>query len=344
MNAATGYERTSYYARAVGRDAAFALGLIGDVILAPVWEDSELEKEKDVVAQERGEALDQPDDRVFELHQEALFPNQALGRPILGTEESLAATRVATLHEFRSAHYAPSRTVISVAGQFDRNAIVDLVGSRFGAQPAIDDIPADRATPRAGAKVEQRKLEQTHIVLTWPGPSASDDTLYAARLLAEIYGGGMASRLFQDVREERGLVYQIDAYLDPYEDIGRFGVFAACAGKNATEVTRRSTEILHDLAEKGPTPAEHARAIAVVTAQMLMGSETPMSRAERRASQAFQRDALMDLDEMRRRVEAVTADDIRAVARAAIKGPAAAAAIGPKAGLQAAEEFPTLFV
>jgi predicted Zn-dependent peptidase len=344
MNAATSYERTAYYARAVGKDAAFALDLISDVILAPVWEDSELEKEKDVVAQERGEALDQPDDRVFELHQEALFPNQPLGRPILGTAESLAPTRVATLEAFKAIHYAPSRTVISAAGAFDRSALIELVERRFGAQQIVDDVPAPRAVAASGALVEARKLEQTHIALSWPGPAAGQDAMYAARLLAEIYGGGMASRLFQQVREELGLVYQIDSYLDPYEDVGRFGLYAACNAKNASEVTRRSIDILRDLAEKGPTPAETARAKAVVAAQMLMGSETPMARAERRASQTFQYDALQDLEDMRQRVEAVTSEDIRAVARAAMAGPAVASAIGAKAGLKAAEEFPSLFV
>ncbi len=344
MNAATSYERTSYYARALGRDAAFALGLVADVVLAPVWEDSELEKEKLVVAQERGEALDQPDDRVFELHQEALFPDQPLGRPILGTEETLARTHIATLEAFKAAHYAPSRTVISIAGGFDRQAIVDLVSERFGAPPAIADIPASAASARAGAKVEQRRLEQSHLVFTWPGPASGDDKMYAARLLAEIYGGGMASRLFQDIREDRGLVYQIDSYLDPYEDVGRFGVYAACAGKNADEVIKRSVDILHDIAARGPTDAETARARAVVAAQMLMGSETPMARAERRASQVFQYDALVDLDEMRAKAEAVTSDEIRDLAREALAGPAAAAAIGPKTGLKAAEEFPTVLV
>jgi predicted Zn-dependent peptidase len=344
MNAATSYERTSYYVRALGRDAAFALDLIADVILEPRWTDEELEKEKGVVAQERGEALDQPDDRVFELHQAALFPDQPLGRPVLGTEQSVAGAHVATLEAFRAAHYAPSRIVIAAAGAFDRAALVDLAGRRFGAAPAQADIPAQRAQAARGAHVEARKLEQLHLTLSWPGPPAGGEALYAARLLAEIYGGGMASRLFQEVREERGLVYQIDAYLDPYEDVGRLGVYAACSAKNAAEVTRRSVDILRALAEYGPTGAELARAKAVVTAQMLMGSETPMARVESRAGQVFLYDRLLELAEVRARIEAVASDDVRAIARIAVAGPAAAAAIGPKTGLRAAEEFPTLFV
>ena len=343
MNAATSYERTSYYARALGRDAVFALDLIADVILAPRWTDEELEKEKGVVSQERGEALDQADDRVFELHQTALFAGQPLGRPVLGEEETLAPIRVVDLESFKAQHYAPSRTVISVAGDFDRAAILELATRRFGALEARADIPPPAAIAHAGALTEARKLEQTHIALSWPGPAAGADALYAARLLAEIYGGGMASRLFQEVREEHGLVYQIDSYLDPYEDIGRFGVYAACAPKHADEVIRRSTDILQALAVHGPTETEILRAKAVVTAQMLMGAETPMSRAENRASQVLLRGEVLDLAEVRAKVEAVTFDDLRAVARTAVAGPAAASAVGPKAGLAAAERFPALF-
>jgi predicted Zn-dependent peptidase len=343
MNAATSYERTSYYARALGRDAAFALDLIADVILEPHWEDDELEKEKNVVAQERGEARDQPDDRVFELHQAAAFPDQPLGRPVLGLEETLARINVKTLEAFRAAHYAPARTVIAVAGQFDRAAILDLVARRFGAAPAIADIPAAPAQAKGGALIEDRKLEQLHLALSWPGPAAGAEALYAARLLAEIYGGGMASRLFQDVREERGLVYQIDSYLDPYEDVGRFGVYAACAGANTGEVIARSVDILQDLAARGPTEAEAARAKAVVTAQMLMGAETPMARAETRASQVLLHDKVIDLAAIRAKVEAVSREAIQEIARQAVAGPAVASAIGPKAGLRAVEAVPALF-
>ena len=174
MNAATSYERTSYYARALGKDAGFALDLIADVILAPRWTDDELEKEKGVVAQERGEALDQADDRVFEMHQEVLFPGQALGRPVLGTEESLADTRVTTLEAFRAAHYAPSRTVISAAGKFDRAALIELVERRFGnrfGDGAAGDAPTTSAWRWATAWA--RCSSPCPSVRTAPSPASS---------------------------------------------------------------------------------------------------------------------------------------------------------------------------
>ncbi|MGE0829424.1 MAG: M16 family metallopeptidase [Hyphomonadaceae bacterium] len=343
MNAATGYERTSYYARVTREHAAFALELIADVLLDPHWLAEDLEKEKGVVAQERGEAFDQPDDRVFELHQGALFPDQALGRPILGLEETLAPIDVGALIGFRAAHMAPERVVICLAGAFDRDAVLEVAERRFGkiaARPALAPAPAMAA---AGNAIEERRLEQAHLVLSWGAPAAADAQLYAARLMADIYGGGMSSRLFQEVRETRGLVYAVDAYVEALEDCGRLGVYAGCAAKNAKTVALLAADLLENLAETGPTDAELARAKAVAGASLLMGAEAPLARAEARASQLFLRNALIPFEEIRSRIEAVTADDVRVAARAALAQPACVSVIGPKAGLAAAAAFQARF-
>lgn len=344
MNAATSYERTAYYARALSQDAPFVFDMIADVILVPHWLEDDLEKEKGVVAQERGEAYDQPDDRVFELHQEGLFENTPLGRPVLGLEETLAPLKVAALEAFRDAHYTPDRLVISVAGGFDRAEMLARIEARFGALPKRPDIPAERAMPRRALRTEQRKLEQAHLVLSWPAPASGAADVYASRLGSEIYGGGMASRLFQDVRETRGLVYAIDSFVESYEDVGRLGVYAGCAAGNAELVAERAGAILIELAETGPTEKELARAKAVVTAQMLMGAEGPSARAEARTNQVFLRDRLVPFEEIADKVRAVTAADVRAFAAQAVRGPVAAAAIGPKTGLKAAEAFVAKFV
>jgi predicted Zn-dependent peptidase len=332
MNAGTGYERTAYYARVLGEHAPLALDLIADVLFAPHWLADDLEKEKGVVAQERGEAFDVPDDRVFELHQAALYPGQPLGRPVLGEEATRARVSVETLHAFREAHLAPDRVVISVAGAFDRAAVLEAVERRFAAladRPAQERAPA-RAAP--GRALETRKLEQAHLVVSWPGPSAGADALFAARLMAEIFGGGMSSRLFQEVREARGLVYAIDSFLDTFEDDGRLVVYAGCSAENARTVALIVRDQLALLARAGPSAGELQRAKAVARAQMLMGLEAPTARAEARVSQIFLRDRLVSFDEIRARLDAVTAEEIQAIAAAALDGPACAAAIGPKAG------------
>jgi len=339
MNAGTGYERTAYYARIVGEHAPFALDLIADILFAPHWSPDDLEKEKGVVAQERGEAFDVPDDRVFELHQAALYPDQPLGRPILGDDTTLARVSVDTLRAFQADHMTPERLVVSIAGAFDRTAFLDAVENRFGAlqsRPARQCEPA-RAHP--GRVSEARKLEQAHLVMSWPSPPASSDALFASRLLAEIFGGGMSSRLFQEVRESRGLVYAIDAHVDAFEDDGRLSVYAGCAPKHARDVAALVREQLALLADIGPESDELRRAKAVAQAQMLMGLEMPSARAEARVSQVFLRDRLISFDEIRAKIEAVQSEEIQELAVRALEGPDCVAAIGPPAGHGALAAF-----
>ncbi|UPT64334.1 MAG: insulinase family protein [Hyphomonadaceae bacterium JAD_PAG50586_4] len=339
MNAGTGYERTSYYARVVAEHAPFALDMIGDILFAPHWAPDDLEKEKGVVAQERGEAFDVPDDRVFELHQAALYPDQPLGRPILGEDATLKNVSVETLRAFADAHMTPERVIVSIAGAFDRDAFLETAERRFGHLKGgpVQERPA--AIPFAGRASEVRKLEQTHLVFSWPSPEAGSNKLFAARLMSEIFGGGMSSRLFQEVRETRGLVYAIDSFLDTFEDDGRLSVYAGCSAQNGATVAKIVSEQLAIMADHGPTDAELARAKAVARAQMLMGLEAPSARAEARVGQVLMRDRLVSFDEIRARLDAVTAEDVQAIARAALVGPACAAAIGPKAGHGALAAF-----
>lgn len=339
MNAATGYERTAYYARTVADSAPFMLDMIADILFAPHWVPDDLEKEKGVVAQERGEAFDAPDDRVFELHQAALYPNQPLGRPILGEEATLANVSVETLKAFSEQHMTPQRVVISVAGAFDREAILEIAHNRFAHLAPRAAVQSAPAAPARGAASETRKLEQTHLVLSWPSPTAGDDRIFAARLLSEIFGGGMSSRLFQEVREKHGLVYAIDSGLDTLEDAGRLSVYAGCSAKNARMVAEIVRDQLALMAEKGPSEAELSRAKAVSRAQMLMGLEAPAARAEARVSQVFLRDRLVDFAEVRAKFDAVTTADVQAIAANALAGPVCVAAIGPKAGHGALDVF-----
>lgn len=339
MNAGTGYERTSYYARVVAEHAPFALDMIADILFAPHWAPDDLEKEKGVVAQERGEAFDVPDDRVFELHQAALYPDQPLGRPILGEDATLKNVSVETLRDFADAHMTPDRVIVSIAGAFDRDAFLETAERRFGHLKAGPAQERPAAKPFAGRASEVRKLEQTHLVFSWPSPEAGSDKLFAARLMSEIFGGGMSSRLFQEVRETRGLVYAIDSFLDTFEDDGRLSVYAGCSAENAATVAKIVGEQLVIMADHGPTDAELARAKAVARAQMLMGLEAPSARAEARVGQVLMRDRLVSFDEIRARLDAVTAEDVQAIARGALAGPACAAAIGPKAGHGALAAF-----
>jgi predicted Zn-dependent peptidase len=339
LNAATSYERTSYYARVLAEHAPFALDMIADILLAPHWNADDLEKEKGVVAQERGEAFDVPDDRVFELHQAALYRDQPLGRPVLGEENTLANVSIETLEAFRHAHMSPERVIVSIAGAYDRAAFLDAVERRFGGIAAKPAQERAGAQAHAGEAREMRKLEQAHVVFSWPAPAAGSPDGFAARLLAEIFGGGMASRLFQEVRETRGLVYTIDSFLDTYEDDGRLAVYAGCNAGNARAVAEIVRAELVAIAEKGVTVEELARAKAIARAQLLMGLEAPSSRAGARAAQAFLYGRLIPEAEIVARIEAVRPEALQALAGKALAGPGCVAVIGPKAGHGAVEAF-----
>lgn len=328
-NAATGFERTSYYARCLADHAGESLHLLCDMLLDPHWHAEDLEKEKGVVIQEIHEAFDSPEDRAFELHQRLLFPDQALGRPILGNAGTLAGISVGTLRAFRSAFMVPSAMVLSVCGRFDSQEILGIARQRFGALPGRQRPPSALARPSAGLLVEPRRAAQAHLVFSWPAPALGDSALMSARLLAEILGGGMASRLFQEVRENLGLAYSIDAFLDVYHDTGRLLVTAGCAAKDAGTVSDLCAAALLDLAENGPTDRELTRARTMVAAQVLMGAESAAARAEMRAGHVLTLGALLPFDVLKAQIRAVTGPMVQARAREAVRGKACAAALGP---------------
>jgi predicted Zn-dependent peptidase len=315
-------------------DVALALAF------APDHPQDEIEREKGVVRQEIGEAADQPDDLVFELAQVASYPGHPLGRPILGTEQTLETITRDDLVGFGANNYSPQRTVVSVAGAFDRQAVLSVV-DRWLASRKGDPAPMS-AAPVAGVaalRAEQRKLEQSHIVLARRTVSATSPDRFAARIFAEIFGGGMASRLFQDVREARGLAYTIDASCDQHADCGRISVYAGSDPKDAAEVVKITKDIWADLATAGPTEAEMARAKAVAAAQFAMSAEAPAARAGSAAYELLTFDRLVSVEEVLGHIGAVTTADVRRVAAETLANPGIASAVGPKAGLAAAEAF-----
>lgn len=340
MNAATDYERTSYFVRCLSADAPHMLDIALSMIFAPDLPPEEIEREKFVVLQEIGEAADQPDDLVMELAQAASFPDHPLGRPILGVEATLKPVTREDLMIFAAAAYVPSRTVVSIAGAFDRDAVEAVARRWLAPRPALPaPVSSTPGLPKASAVAAARTLEQTHLVLACPGPHALADDRFAARIFAEIFGGGMASRLFQEVRESRGLAYTIDASADQYSDAGRISVYAGCAPRDAVEVVAITRAIWSDLAANGPTESELSRARAVAAAGYAMAAEAPATRAGSAAHELLAFDRLVPIEEILQRIDSVTAADVARVAADSLAAPAIAAAVGPKAGLAAAEAF-----
>jgi predicted Zn-dependent peptidase len=262
-----------------------------------------------------------------------------LGRPILGAAETVAGVSVDDLRAFRDKHTTGARVVISVAGGYDRKQMIDLAQKRFGALKPSRETKATKAKAGSAILFETRKSEQAHLVLSCGGVAQGADEAPAHWIFSELLGGGMASRLFQEVREKRGLVYGINSWLESYEDVGRLGVYAACSAKHAKEVALCVIEALDAFASEGPTDQELSRAKAIVSAQMLMGAEAPSARCESRANQVFLRGRIMAYSEVKEKLLAVSADDVRVAAKRALKGPRAGAVIGPKAGQNALSAF-----
>ncbi|MFA5601961.1 MAG: pitrilysin family protein, partial [Phenylobacterium sp.] len=233
INAATGYERTSYQVRALAGGLDLGLATISDLLFRPTLSAEDLAKEKQVIGQEIAEAADDPEDRVFEMAQAAAFPDQPLGRPILGTVESIGAADPATLGDWRARLYPPNALVVAAAGAVDEAELLALAERDFGGEPEGPETDLAPATFDGGAEADADRLEQAHVVFLLPAPSAVDPDYFALRLFAEILGGGMASRLFQEARERRGLAYAVDAYAETYLDAGLLGVYAGCAAKDA---------------------------------------------------------------------------------------------------------------
>jgi predicted Zn-dependent peptidase len=341
INAATGYERTSFQVRALAGGLDLGSQVLADLVQRPTMDAGDLAREKQVVAQEIAEAADAPDDLVFELAQTAAFDGQPLGRPILGTPHSIATTAPESLNAWRGYLYAPGTLVVSAAGAVDEDDLLRLAERDFGHAPdAAGASPAHRPGAfTGGQRVVAKPLEQANLVLLLPAVGVADEAYFALRLLAEILGGGMASRLFQEARENRGLAYAIDAYSETYSDVGVLGVFAGCAAKDAAELARVAAGEIAGMLKPVPE-AELARAKAQLKGAMFMSREGALARAEQAAGQVLLFGRTLDPAEVAAQVDAVTpADLVRLTERILAPKKAAVAVLGPRASLKAAPAF-----
>ena len=339
INAATGHDRTSFQVRALKGGLPLAMAVIADLVLRPTLDAGDLAREKQVVAQEIAEAADTPDDLVFELAQAKAFAGQPMGRPILGSVDSVEAATPAALGAFRAGLYAPDAIVISAAGAVVEAELLHLAERWFGGPAEGTPPTAQPAAFTGGLAPTARALEQAHLVLMLPAPGSRDPGYFALRLFAEILGGGMSSRLFQEVREHRGLAYAIDAFADTHDDVGVLGVYAGTAAKDAAEAAQVSAAELIGLAQ-GLREGELERAKAQLKGAMFMARESALARAEQSASQVLLFDRTLSAGEIAIEIDAVTAADIaRLGQRLLAPGLCVGAVLGPKRSTAAAEAF-----
>lgn len=339
INAATGYERTSFQVRALKGGLDLGSAVVADLVQRPTMDESDLVREKQVVGQEIAEAADTPDDLVFELAQEAAFGGQALGRPILGTVKSIKSATPQTLGDWRAALYAPEALVVSAAGAVDEDELLRLAERDFGGAAGVAVAGPEPTAFTGGVRTVAKRLEQANVVLLLPAVGVQDPDYFALRLLSEILGGGMASRLFQEAREKRGLAYAIDAYSETYADVGVLGVFAGCDAADAAELAEVTIQELKALTDP-VGEAELSRAKAQLKGSMFMGRESALARAEQAAGQVLIFGRTLDPDAVAAEVDEVTARQLADLtARILAPGKAAVAVLGPKAAQPAAERF-----
>lgn len=330
-NAATGVEVTAYYARMLKGDAGLAMDVLGDIILKPVFSETDLALEKDVIVQEIRASRDQPEDLVFDLFEATAFPDQALGRPILGTEESVGRISSEALRIHLSTHYRPARMVVAAAGAIDHVELVRHAEAQFGGlTPGLRPDPA-AAAYRGGTGAHVGPFEQTHVVLGFSAPSYLEPSFVTAQIFAGILGGGASSRLFQEAREKRGLCYSIYAFASGFADAGLIGVHASTSPKDVRKLQEVMVNELAGLAEKGPSEAELKRVKTQLRAGLLMALESSGARAEQIGRQVLAYGRAIPMDEMVARIEAVGLEAVRALARETIEGSTPTwAEVGPK--------------
>ncbi|GAA0284890.1 M16 family metallopeptidase [Rhodovulum strictum] len=331
INAYTGREMTAYYARVLEADVPLALDVLADILLNPLFDPAEIEVERGVILQEIGQVLDTPDDVIFDWLQEVAYPGQAIGRTLLGPAERVQGFTREDLFSFIGRHYTPERMILSAAGAVDHDEIVRLAEGLFGHLAPGTQAAHEPARFTGGERREVKKLEQAHLALAFECPGYRDPAIYTAQIFSTALGGGMSSRLFQELREKRGLCYTVFAQAGAYADTGLITLYA---GTSAAQIGELAELTMAEIARSAQdmTPAEVARARAQMKAGLLMGLESPSNRTERLARLVSIWDRVPGIEETIAHIDAVTTGDVRDfAAQMAGAGRAALALYGPVA-------------
>ena len=334
INAWTARDQTVFYGRTLAKDATLLAELIADFLRAPHLEGDHLEREKAVILSELGEVTDSPDDLVHDHLFEAAFGGQPLGRSILGSEETLAGVTAEDCRNWLRDEMIPSRLILSASGKLDPQEIVKLAERLFGDMENWPGVPIGRAEFSGGVRNDRREFEQAHWCLGLPGFAASDPRLPALSLFVQALGGGMSSRLFQELREERGLAYSASAWNQAYCDTGIVALSCAADRKRAVESMHVARAVLGEAVEK-LTDIEVQRARAQLEAGLLMGMESAQGRADQMARSIEVFGRILSTDELLAQLRGVDARMAREAGAALLDGRAAVASVGAQLALAA---------
>jgi predicted Zn-dependent peptidase len=328
LNAYTGREQTAYYAKVLAEDTPLVVDILADILQNSIFDADELTRERAVVLQEIGQAEDTPDDIIFDHFQEIAFPGQAMGRPVLGRADIVRGLPRDVVAGYMASRYRAGQMVLAASGRVDHDALVELAEKLFAGLPS-GAVPATESARYAGGEGRfARELEQVHLVIGFDGITYTDPDYYVAAVLSQLLGGGMSSRLFQEIREKRGLVYSIHSFASSFSDGGIFGIYAGTGEKEVAElmpvVCDELAKLSGDLAEQ-----EVKRAAAQLRAATLMSREKPSARCEQLASQLLIYDRPIPPAEAVARIDAVTVDDLARLARRLMRSTPTLAALGP---------------
>ncbi|HET6986700.1 MAG TPA: pitrilysin family protein [Kribbella sp.] len=337
MNAFTGKEYTCYYARVLDSDLPLAVDVICDMITSATLTSVDVESERDVIDEEIAMHADETSDHIHDLFAEQLWGQSPLGRSITGSPESVASLSRQQVVGWYRRRYRPSNIVVSVAGNVDHTDVVRLVRKAFerhwvttAAEPAPVRLPAGKPVPTyGGVRVHHRDVEQAHMVLGMPGLVRSDERRYVAGVLHGIVGGGMSSRLFQEVREKRGLAYSVFTFGSAYADSGMVGVYAGCLPKKATEVLDVIRAELESIASGNITPDELLRGKGQMRGSVVMGLEDAGAKMTRIAKAELVYGELPTVDDILHRIDSVTLDDVSQLAAELYAGTPVLTVMGP---------------
>jgi len=334
INAYTSRENTAYYAKVLKGDLGLAVDVVADLVQNATLDEDELERERGVILQEINQAQDTPDDVIFDLFQDTCFPDQALGRPVLGTLDGITHMPRGDIMDYMTDHYRTGSMVLSAAGNFEHDRLVELAGSHFTQSASTGAKDLQGPAKYVGGDIrETRDIEQVHLLLGFEGFSYQDDDFYAASVMSALFGGGMSSRLFQEVREKRGLVYSVYSFITAYADTGVFGIYAGTGEKDVAELIPVVCDEIGKL-NQGIKAEELNRAKAQLKSSILMSLESTSSRAEQLARQLMIFGRPIPTEEAVAKIEAIDADAIKQVANRIFQGALTMAALGPIAEVE----------
>jgi len=332
INAYTAREVTAYYAKVLKDDAPLALDVIADIVQHSVFDETELGRERSVVLQEIGQAHDTPDDVVFDLFQGAAFPDQPLGRPVLGLPDVVGKMPRDAVVSFHGTHYRGGNLIVAAAGNIDHDTLCALAGEKFADVQPGERGKVEVARYTGGERRDARDLEQIHFVMGFKAAPVGTDEYYALSVLSNLFGGGMSSRLFQEIREHRGLVYSIDTFLSAFSDDGVFGIYAGTGPELIDEFVPALCGEIVRLADT-LDEAEIQRARTQLKSSLLMAMESTGARSERAGQQMLLYDRVVPAEELVERIEAITPEKLAEVARSTFSSMPSLATVGPSSDI-----------